>query len=598
MNFERWLAACFKTRRYSWPVNGLRGVCLLVASLSPMIGAPGQSSPEPPSATIGLTEEEAVWVKAHPVVRWGLDPRWPPFSYVDNRGQWVGIDVELTRLAAKRAGLNIVLVPTSSWSETLQREREGEIDFLSATATTKQRLTEFDYTEAYGSFPVVIITHKEAAFFTSIHRLTSARVAAVREHVIYERLREDFPDLKLVLTDTSEEALLRVSTGQVDAAIENLAVAGYLFNERGLANLKISGITGYEFPLRFAVRKNAPLLRSMLNKGLATIQPREREIIYATYLHPELGKARDWGAWRRRASYAVVAGAAIGLSFLIWNRTMASQIEYRRAVEAALRQANKRLEQRTQELDARVQEVERLNGELTKLNKDLDLFSASVSHDLRAPVRRMTSLAGLLRTSMADPANPRVQQHLSVIDREGRRMIQLINDLLNFARVGRVTMQRAPVDMLQLVQRSVAEFSSDTQGREIEWHIGSLPEVVGDENLLRQVVSNLVENALKFTRHRARAEIKIDVLPHPPNAKEATFYVQDNGVGFDMQLAESLFSAFRRLHSDAEYEGTGIGLMNVQRIIERHGGRVWAEGAVNQGATFWFTLPRQPALDH
>ena len=234
-------------------------------------------------------------------------------------------------------------------------------------------------------------------------------------------------------------------------------------------------------------------------------------------------------------------------------------------------------------------------AELTALNQDLDSFSSSVSHDLRAPLRRVTSFAGLLRREIAEPPKPRVQEYLSIIDREGDRMNELINDLLNFARVGRVTMQRARVDMTQLVQRTVAEFSQETQSRQIDWHIGSLPEVIGDENLLRQVVSNLVENALKFTRRRARPEIKIDVLPHPPNAREATFYVQDNGVGFDMQYASSLFSAFQRLHNDAEYEGTGIGLVNVQRIIRRHGGRVWAEGAVDHGATFWFTLPRHPA---
>jgi light-regulated signal transduction histidine kinase (bacteriophytochrome) len=152
--------------------------------------------------------------------------------------------------------------------------------------------------------------------------------------------------------------------------------------------------------------------------------------------------------------------------------------------------------------------------------------------------------------------------------------------------------------MSQLVRETVKEFALESEGRQIEWHIGPLPEVIGDRNLLRQVVANLVGNALKFSRGRPRAEIKIDVLPVQPDASEVVFFVQDNGCGFDMRHAQSLFGAFQRLHLETEYEGTGIGLVNVQRIIQRHGGRVWAEGAVDQGATFWFSLPRNPASHH
>ncbi len=573
-------------------------VILALAAIGP--GAQLQAPPSAQlslhqSAMVHLTDAEAEWVKTHPEVHWGIDPHWPPFSYLDHQGEWAGIDVELTRLAAKRAGLRVVLVPTSSWTETLNRARTGEIDFLSATAKTPERLAEFDYTQEYASFPVVIITRKDAPFVISIHSLGSARIAGPRDHVTSEQLHRDFPKANLRLTDSTEEALLMVSTGQADAMIANLAVAGYLLSIRGLANLKISGITGYEFPLRFAIRKDAPLLTSILSKGLATIIPAEQGIISAKYLHPELGKGRDWGVWRRRALYAALIGAGISATFLIWNRTMAQRIRHCKTMEAALREARDKLEQRTRQLDRRVDDVERLNQQLVAANKDLDSFSASVSHDLRAPLRRVNSFVNLLQKQIGDRSKPELQEYSSIIDQETRRMSQLIDDLLAFARVGRDTIHEVPVDMDQLVRQTVKEFSLEFHGRDIDWHIGALPEVTGDRNLLRQVLSNLIDNALKFTRRRARAEIRIDVVLPQPDDKEIVFYVQDNGCGFDMKHAKSLFGAFRRLHGDAEFEGTGIGLANVQRIIQRHGGRVWAEGVVDQGATFWFSLPRRSA---
>jgi signal transduction histidine kinase len=533
--------------------------------------------------TVELTNSEREWLQAHPVVRWGVEPTWPPFSYRDKSGELVGIDAELTRLVAQRVGLRIVLVPTASWSETLARARAGEIDFLSGMAITRERMAEFDYTDEYASFPVVIITRKDGPFVTSIHGLGNARLAGPRDHVTSETVRHDFPAAHMILTDTSEQAMLMVSTGHADAAVMNLAVSAYLLKLRGLGNLKISGVTRYEFPFRFAVSKDAPLLASILNKGLNTLQPSEHEVIYAKYLHPDIAKAREWGVWRRRALYSMLIGAGVAGAFLFWNRTMAREIRRCKTVEAAL-------ELRTRELDHRVHEVERLNQELTLVNNDLDAFSSSVSHDLRSPLRRLTCFTALLQKQTMDRANSETQEYWSIIDRETTRMDRLIHDLLAFARVTRAEMRQQTVNMKQLVESTVKEFSLETQGRDVHWHIGALPEVIGDPNLLRQALVNLIENALKFTRHRPRTEIKVDVLPPRSDDKEAVFYVRDNGCGFDQQSAKSLFRPFQRLHTEAEYEGTGIGLVNVQRIIQKHGGRVWAEGAVGKGATFWFTL--------
>jgi light-regulated signal transduction histidine kinase (bacteriophytochrome) len=176
------------------------------------------------------------------------------------------------------------------------------------------------------------------------------------------------------------------------------------------------------------------------------------------------------------------------------------------------------------------------------------------------------------------------------------RMGSLVDDLLAFSRLSRAETQRRTIDLEQLVKSVVSEIAPDTQGRNIVWRIGSLPVCYGDPSMLRMVFANLISNAVKFTQGQTQAEIEIDSLNHPPD--ELVAFVKDNGVGFDMKYKDKLFGVFQRLHSQKAFEGTGIGLATVQRIIHRHGGRVWAEGSVNKGATFYVALPKPEKVNN
>jgi light-regulated signal transduction histidine kinase (bacteriophytochrome) len=171
-------------------------------------------------------------------------------------------------------------------------------------------------------------------------------------------------------------------------------------------------------------------------------------------------------------------------------------------------------------------------------------------------------------------------------------MGNLIDDLLAFSRVGRVEMQKAEINLDELVRETLGDFQAETKARKIQWTTGPLPVVRADRALLRLVLVNLISNAVKFTGQRDEARIEIGCAPHDKG--ETVVFIRDNGAGFDPRYVHKLFGVFQRLHSNAEFEGTGIGLANVQRIISRHGGRVWAEGAVDRGATFYFSIPRQP----
>ncbi|MBA3386808.1 MAG: GHKL domain-containing protein [Chthoniobacterales bacterium] len=226
--------------------------------------------------------------------------------------------------------------------------------------------------------------------------------------------------------------------------------------------------------------------------------------------------------------------------------------------------------------------------ELTALNEELEAFSYSVSHDLRAPLRHISGFADLLRQQLGGQLDEKARRYLSVIGESSHHMGVLIDELLAFARVGRAELQRSQVDLAALVQTVIRNLHASVEGRDVEWQIGALPEVQADAGLLRQVWANLIDNALKYTRSRSGAVIEIGSTPQDG---ELLFYVRDNGVGFDPQYAGKLFGVFQRLHQTEEFEGTGIGLANVRRVIQKHGGRTWAEGQVDAGATFYFTLP-------
>jgi len=233
-------------------------------------------------------------------------------------------------------------------------------------------------------------------------------------------------------------------------------------------------------------------------------------------------------------------------------------------------------------------ELLRARDELQAANKELEAFAYSVSHDLRAPLRHMAGFGELLQKNVNSTLDDKSQRHMTMILESAKRMGGLIDDLLAFSKIGRVEAQMSLVNLDQLVNEVVTEARQEAANREIVWRIDSLPSCYGDRSMLRIVFVNLVSNAIKFTRQRARAEIEIGCVKGSEH--EAVVFVRDNGTGFDMKYVNKLFGVFQRLHYADEFEGTGIGLATVQRIIHRHGGTVRAEGSVNQGATFYLSV--------
>jgi signal transduction histidine kinase len=288
----------------------------------------------------------------------------------------------------------------------------------------------------------------------------------------------------------------------------------------------------------------------------------------------------------------------IGLTIIFFGRSMRLA---RARADAHARQVisnQKELEREVAERRRAESEVRRLNAELEERvilrtaelqasNQELEAFTYSVSHDLRAPLRHMDGFAQILEEEYGPKLPPDACRCITRIRRGSQNLGQLVDDLLDLSRVGKQDVNRQPVDLKKLAESVAAEVQAQTPDRKIAWRIGNLPTLPCDPGLTRIVFANLLSNAAKYTRPREAANVEVDFTE---TGGEKAVRVRDNGVGFDMKYADKLFGVFQRLHRAEEFEGTGVGLATVQRIVRKHGGRIWAEAEVNKGATFSFTL--------
>jgi len=284
-------------------------------------------------------------------------------------------------------------------------------------------------------------------------------------------------------------------------------------------------------------------------------------------------------------------------------------ITERKKAEEEIRRLNEDLEQRVRErtrelrdaqtallnlvddLNESTRSLTEANLALEVANRELETFSYSVSHDLRAPLRHLLGFVEILKEEMPLPRDENISHYLKVISDSATKMRRLIEDILSFSRMSRAELSKTRVRLDELLKEAIAQIAPDTEGRDVVWKTGPLPEVQGDTAMLRQVLVNLLANAVKFTGLKPQAVIEVGC--DTTHEGEYVFFVRDNGAGFDMKYSGKLFSLFQRLHRSDEFEGTGAGLAHVRHIIQRHGGRTWAEGTVGDGAVFYFALPKE-----
>jgi light-regulated signal transduction histidine kinase (bacteriophytochrome) len=306
------------------------------------------------------------------------------------------------------------------------------------------------------------------------------------------------------------------------------------------------------------------------------------------------GQRRDGSLFPAEVSLSTIEtadGPIVSAAIRDITERVAAQQELRRLNER-LRGTNSDLERRVADRTAQLEaQAERLRA----ANAELEAFSYSVSHDLRAPLRAVDGFANVLATDHAGELDESGRRYLGKVRASAQQMGQLIDGLLAFSRLQRQAMSHQPVRLDALVADVWEELAVDRVGRDVTLRVGDLPPAQGDPRLLRHVLANLIGNAVKYTRGREHARIEVTSWSAPTG--EVVYAVADNGTGFDMRYADKLFKVFQRLHRAEDYEGTGIGLALTARIVTRHGGRIWAEAEPDRGATFHFTVPGTPAAE-
>ncbi len=290
-------------------------------------------------------------------------------------------------------------------------------------------------------------------------------------------------------------------------------------------------------------------------------------------------------------------GAVLGCVVVLTDITMRKRreverqklLEQQQALGEELASTNEELQVQADELSAQKDQLERLNAELKTANEEMESFSYSVSHDLKAPVRAIEGFSRMLMGEHADKLDEEGLRLLKVIRDNTQIMHHLIDDLLALSRLGRLQIRKSVINLAAMADKVFEQLQVEALKRNIRLTVGELPPALGDQSLLHQVLQNLLANAVKFTKSMKNAIIEVGGRTA---GKENIYYIKDNGVGFDDRYVRNLFRPFQRLHGGEEYEGTGVGLAIVKRIVQRHGGRVWAEGKVGEGATFYFSLPK------
>jgi signal transduction histidine kinase len=507
---------------------------------------------------INLTAEERSYIERNPHINMCVDPDWVPFERINPQGKHEGIAADLVQLVARRVGLQIDLYPARTWEESLAASKGKRCQIASFLNQTPARDEWLIFTQPVFFDQNIIITREEHAYIGDPKGLTDQSMALPRGTMVEERLRKEYPNLRIVITESEQEAIALVSERKADMTVRSLIVAAYTIKKEGLFNLKISGqLPEFANALRIGVLKDETVLRGILDKGVQTLTDQEREAISNKHVAVNIQKGVDYGL-----AFKVLFGALlVVLAVIFWYRKL-RELDRAKAILA---------EQRVdQELHAR---------------REQSRLVAMLSHEMRTPVAMIDAAArslNLLIASEDDASKLRIER----IHQGVERMVRLTDQFLTKDRLDddALTLKLALIDGRELCQQLVEHLGNPPR---VQCHISGDTRLTADPDLLQVAVRNLLLNALTY----APPETPV-TLVCKGKAERVVFVVSDEGPGIDSTGQEDFFASYVRGSKNKDTSGVGLGLYLVKRIVDLHGGKITLSSQQGQGAEFSIDLPR------